>query len=736
MLRTTLRKLAKRWGTIPRRPLRVSTRPPTLEALEDRLVPSTLNVDAVGNATYTAFAGVSDNLTLSERTVIIPFGGILHERILSDAAQKIFVTGPGASRWFGSGTNQVGTFLPVESLSATFQNGNDVVNFQDIDYATALITKSATVSIQVATAPLTIDAAGALQVSAGQSSTGGVKAITGPVTVANSVPHGTDLFISDIGDPTHRTIDVSDTAVDFVGLASFNFQPNELSLLTVRGANTFPSNVWNVQNTPGGATTVLASDQDGVSVQATTGRLILQGFNAVTIGQGGSVQGIKGPVDVQSLNPVLTVDDSADPVGRKAFVGSTSLTGLAPAPITYQLFLSGFRVKGGTGSNVFTVISTPIVTTVFHNVLDLGTGSDKVTVLVDTTPLFIIAQNGTDTITVGGGTVTNILGFVSISNTLGKDHLIVDDSKDPAFRQIQLLTGEIDFLNPPKLSIFYSGVSDVTIDGGPGSDTFNVMNTLGGIPVTINGGISPSLSALNGPNLPNVWNVTGLNAGQVGNVAFKNIQVLGGGNVSDLFRISNGAGVTGDILDFAPGGVETLDYSAYISPVIVDLKTATAIAGGIHTSVFGIRNVIGGQGNNVLVGDGNTGLLLGGKGRDLLFSGGGNTTLRAGSGEAVLVGGHYLFDTDLNALLHLRAEWSRTDLGTPGDPTGYQARVKHLEHGGGLNDPFLLNNTTVFADGGKQTLTSGAGLDFIFFDSADLPLTNPVRPGEQTRLVK
>ena len=254
--------------------------------------------------------------------------------------------------------------------------------------------------------------------------------------------------------------------------------------------------------------------------------------------------------------------------------------------------------------------------------------------------------------------------------------------------------------------------------------------------MTINGGISPSLSALNGPNLPNVWNVTGLNAGEVGNVAFKNIQVLGGGNVSDLFRISNGAGVTGDILDFAPGGVETLDYSAYISPVIVDLKTATAIAGGIHTSVFGIRNVIGGQGNNVLVGDGNTGLLLGGKGRDLLFSGGGNTTLRAGSGEAVLVGGHYILDTDLNALEHLLAEWSRTDLGTPFDPTGYQARVRHLEHGGGKNDPFLLNNTTVFADGGKQTLTSGAGLDFIFFDSADLPLTNPVRPGEQTRLVK
>jgi hypothetical protein len=735
MLHSTLRKLTKRWGALPRRPVRVSTRPPTLETLEDRLVPSTLSVDAVGNASYTALAGVKDNLTLSERTVIGHFGIVLRERVLTDTAQKIFVTGPGAPRWFGSGTNEVVTFSPVESLSATFQNGNDVINVQDIDYGTALITKSATVSIQVATAPLTIDSAGALQVSAGQSSTGGLKAITGPVTVANSVAHGTDLFINDTGDNAPRTIDVSDTAVDFVGLASFNYQPSELSLLTVQGASVFPSNVWNVLNTPGGATTVLRSDQDAVSVQATTGRLILQGFSSVTIGQGGSVQGIKGPVDVQSLGPVLTVDDSADPVGRKAVVGTTSLTGLAPAPITYQLFLSGFKVKGGTGSNVFTVASTPIVTTILHNVLDLGTGSDKVTVLGDTTPLFIVAQSGTDAITVGGGTLTSILGFVSIANTKGQDHLTVDDSKDTNLEQVQLSTGDIFFGPPLKVSIFYDNVSDLTIDGGPGGDTFDVLNTLGGIPVTINGGLGKGLSALNGPNLPSVWDVTGVNAGHLGNVAFKNIGVLGGGNVSDLYHIRNGAGITGDILDFAPGGSETLDYSAYLTPVIVDLKTATALAGGIHTSVFGMKNVIGGQGNNVLVGDANTGLLLGGKGRDLLFSGGGNTTLRAGSGEAVLVGGHYILDTDLNALFHLLAEWSRTDLKTGADPTGYQARVRHLEHGGGLNDPFLLNNTTVFADAGKQTLTSGAGLDFIFFDSSDV-LTNPLRPGEQARLVK
>jgi hypothetical protein len=736
MLRTTWRKLAKGWRIDRRHPSRAPTRRPSLavEGLEDRMVPSTLSVDAVGNASYTAFAGLSDNLTLSQRIVHFPFGLVFLESTLKDTAQTISVTGAGATRWFGSGTNQVSTLFPVKSLSATFQNGNDVIDVQNINYTTALVTRSATVTIQADSAPLTIDAAGALQVTAGQPSSG-VTAITGPVTIANSVAHGTDLFISDLGDPTNRTIDVSDTAVSFKGLASFNYQANELALLTVRGASVFPSNVWNVLNTPAGATTVLSMDQDPVFVQATTGRLVIQGPLSVFIGQGGSVQGIKGEVDVQALNAVVNVDDSADPVGRKAVVGATSLVGLAPAPITYQLFLEGFRVRGGTGNNVFTVTSTPIVKTVLANVLDLGTGSDKVTVLADTTPLFITAQNGTDTITYGGGTTENILGFISISNIKGKDHLIVDDSKDPIFRQVTLQTGTITGLTVPGVTLFTFNAADLTVLGGTGSDTFNVQGNLGNIPVTIIGGLSKSLNILNGPNLPNVWNVTSVNAGQVGNVAFKNIQILGGGNVSDLYRFSNGAGVTGDILDFAPGGVETLDYSAYTTPVIVDLKTFTALAGGIHTSVFNIKNVIGGQGNNVFVGDANTRLLQGGSGRDLLFSGGGNTTLRAGSGEAVLVGGHYIFDTDLNALFHLLAEWSRTDLGTATDPTGYQARVNHLENGGGKNDPFLLNNTTVFADGGTQTLTSGAGLDFLLFDASDI-LTHPLRSGEQSLVVK
>ena len=37
-------------------------------------------------------------------------------------------------------------------------------------------------------------------------------------------------------------------------------------------------------------------------------------------------------------------------------------------------------------------------------------------------------------------------------------------------------------------------------------------------------------------------------------------------NVNDTYKFSNGAGISGDVLDFAVGGIETLDYSAYTRP--------------------------------------------------------------------------------------------------------------------------------------------------------------------------
>src|SRR5262245_5229281 len=117
-----------------------------IELLEDRLVPSTLDVNASA-AHYLASLGVANNLTLSQRLVAVlgptsPEAStpivFRIETVITDTAEKITVTGTDAPAFVGSGTNQVSTLLPLKSLLADVLDGNDVVNIQAINYTTTV----------------------------------------------------------------------------------------------------------------------------------------------------------------------------------------------------------------------------------------------------------------------------------------------------------------------------------------------------------------------------------------------------------------------------------------------------------------------------------------------------------------------------------------------------------------------------------------------------------------------
>ncbi len=83
-------------------------------------------------------------------------------------------------------------------------------------------------------------------------------------------------------------------------------------------------------------------------------------------------------------------------------------------------------------------------------------------------------------------------------------------------------------------------------------------------------------------------------------------------------------------------GNDTLDYSAYATPVTVDLSLATATDTG---GVMGIETVIGGSGDDAITGDGNDNLLVGNAGKDTLAGLGGDDTLIGGPGDDQLIGG-------------------------------------------------------------------------------------------------
>jgi hypothetical protein len=104
------------------------------------------------------------------------------------------------------------------------------------------------------------------------------------------------------------------------------------------------------------------------------------------------------------------------------------------------------------------------------------------------------------------------------------------------------------------------------------------------------------------------------------------------------------------------GGNNTLDYSGYVGNVDVDLPLgyATGLTGGISN----IRNVVGSQGNDILVGNGQANALIGGTGRNILIAGqGGGDTLVGGPGQNILIAGYTDDDLDIGALDAVMAQW-------------------------------------------------------------------------------
>jgi hypothetical protein len=494
------------------RPEKLQNRP-RLEQLEDRMVLSTLFVDLSGNAHYIASNGVDNNVTLSERRLFIdpPKGSelpivLLTENAITDTAETITVTGPGASRWTGSGTNRVSTLLSIPSLLVDVQDGNDVVNVQAINYA----------------AKVQHNGPGSDTVNVGNTADG-VQSINGPLTITAGFNNVTNVNVNDSADKgNHSNVTLSNSAILNLAPAAINYQQNPIGSLHV-------------------------------------------------------------------------------------------------------------NVTGGSGKDAYTVTDTP------HNAqfalgsmtLNTGSGVNQVNVQGTSGPLAIQGHGGTDTVTVGslapalGGTLANIHGAVSVSNTTNSTSLIVDDSGDPAARSVTISFDSVVFAGIGAPINYFAGVKSVDVFGSKGGDVFNFLPQFSTTPIFIHGGAGVNtLVSVSGINN---WTITGTNAGTLDNVTFQNVQNLRGGpsSLEDNFRFNIGASVDGTIAETGFGSTATLDYSAYTTPVIVNLKThtATGVHGGMLPGVFNIRNVIGGFGTNIIVGDGINNFLKGGVGRSIVISG-------------------------------------------------------------------------------------------------------------------
>jgi hypothetical protein len=472
------------------------------------------------------------------------------------------------------------------------------------------------------------------------------------------------------------------------------------------------------------------------------------------------VQGVLGHLDVENGNgqSVVTVNGAADTIGRTATLSFTNfigtIGGLAPAPITYATFsVSPLTVEGGSGGNVFNVQSTPAGFTT--NIL-AGAGNDTVNVGNTANsldgiqgPLFLNGEGGfnvlnindqgstghsitvtSSTVQRSGAALITYVNFQNLNVHPGKPSgpsgtLDVEstDAKTPV--TIELSGGAtIDVGNAASSLDDLEGALTIDGQGGPVDLIVNDAGTAtgqeftlaqasvtrtGAAPITYAGIQDVVVNGGSGDN--NVFDSDGVSAGTPATVT------MGLGS-NDLVRMRQHNLINDALTLHGQGMGPQLGYVAYTKDVYANLRTGqgTDLAG-----FSGIHDITGGQGHNILVGDGsedtiNGNLATGSAGRNLIISGGGSGTLYGSANGDVLIGGTTDYDLNQTALEAILAEWTRTDL-------SYRSIVEHLVNGDDPADPYPLNATTVHDSGAQNTLVghpNGAqGLNLYYVTNAD-----------------
>jgi hypothetical protein len=245
----------------------------------------------------------------------------------------------------------------------------------------------------------------------------------------------------------------------------------------------------------------------------------------------------------------------------------------------------------------------------------------------------------------------------------------------------------------------------VSIDGGPGDDTLQVT------------GLPTGTASV----------ISGANAGTVNspNMTFTSVENLAGSAVRDVFTFQAEGSLSGKIN--GNGGGDFLDYSARLTPIIVNLSTGQAnFTGGVQNvrnvigSAFGGDRLTGNALGNILVGHKKGNRLVAGTGRSLLIGGIGSNLLKGNVADDIEIAGETVFD--VTALSTILAEWQRK--------LPYAQRVSHLRvaNSGGLNGAnVLILNKTVFVTStppgrhfdwwggtGQSTLFGGCGTNWYF----------------------
>lgn len=209
---------------------------------------------------------------------------------------------------------------------------------------------------------------------------------------------------------------------------------------------------------------IMGNNDDTLTVQSTDRPVMIDGnsgSDTVTLGNGGSVQGILGAVDVSNYasRTALTIDDSSDTLERTATYTKTGVTGIAPAAITWpENDVSAVSLRMGTGQDTVRVRSV-------HS----GSGD----------PLTIHGTNAVDSVYFGdeSGSMQAILTPVMVDNTASYTSIFVDDSADILARSVTYSKTGITGISPGAIGWVSNDVGSVRLYLGSGSDVVHVASS-------------------------------------------------------------------------------------------------------------------------------------------------------------------------------------------------------------------------------------------------------------------
>jgi len=457
-------------------------------------------------------------------------------RFVQMNSQSITGLGSGSITWVGADISNIDVWMP--EVAACGFNFNSTV------------------------APTTVHTADSVVSSVVVGNNGSVQQILGAATIDPGWGSTTNIIVDDSSDPTARTATLDQTLLPqgnwsyihstLTGLApaaiNWRLTNTPATINGGSGGNTFI--VKNVAADPNGgvgynASTInlnTGSGNDTVNVKASGVGTTLNiegqsGLDTVNVGNAGNAQGVQGTVNISNTGQytTLTVDDSFDPVSRTVTLDTLALlgnhpwgtiTGIVPGTINYRAYdiKDPLTIKCGSGGNNVTVNNTPLKTVGVNvgNTINLNTGTslDHVTVAAISpgTKLTVDGQAGNDQVTVGfNGSVQSIFGTVTVKNTTNYSELTIDDSLDSVNRIVTLGVlpaagnpqGTITGLAPGVINFVASDVSNPTINGGSGANTYTVIGT----PTSyLNGNTGPAIT-LNAGAGADIVNVQGMGIG-------------------------------------------------------------------------------------------------------------------------------------------------------------------------------------------------------------------------------